>query len=153
MLSVKPMYASWMTQYGRIDAAFYEAQNYPDTNVSGELSENMDKCSAAVVSIIPFFSGASFHVKFEFVPKIDLTPRVTYHPMIPNDSEVFDFVANGDLGKLITALEQGTTSLNVRDEEGRSLLRVSPLKTRDWQTLTSISMPACVCSHIYVNIF
>lgn len=54
-----------------------------------------------------------------------LAPVVSFHAIIPNDSEVFDVVRHGDVDGLQRLLEVGNASLTDCDEDGHSLLWVS----------------------------
>jgi hypothetical protein len=112
-----------MTRYGRIEVSFSTISNgitVPDEDSLGII----DEAFTARVAIVPCVCRR-FRVIFDFNPTIDLTPKITYQAIIPNSSEVFKIVASGNVEELIKTLNLGTTSLTVRDEEGRSLLNVS----------------------------
>ncbi|KAL9620343.1 MAG: hypothetical protein Q9160_005142 [Pyrenula sp. 1 TL-2023] len=53
------------------------------------------------------------------------SPTISFHAMIPNDSQIFDLVRRGDVDHMIKLLEGGLASLNDCDEDGHSLLWVS----------------------------
>ena len=57
------------------------------------------------------------------------TPTLTFHAMIPDDSEVFRVVQGGSVKRLKKLLSSGAASLGDCDPEGRSLLNVSPQST------------------------
>jgi hypothetical protein len=86
----------------------------------------LDEAFAAKVTIVPnSYRIRSLRVIFDFPPILNPIPKITYQAMIPNDSEVFQIIASGQVEKLIEALDVGSISLTDRDEEGRSLLNVS----------------------------
>jgi hypothetical protein len=114
-----------MTRYGRINASFSTISN-GNTATDEDPLGITDEAFAARVAIVPCVCRKiPFRVIFDFNPTIDLTPKITYQAIIPNSSEVFEIVASGNIEELIKALNSCTTSLTVRDEEGRSLLHVS----------------------------
>jgi len=124
------------TPHGRIDISIWNVSNISHISTI----ENGDKCSAvdiaATVTISPDkLKKSSFRIEFEFTPLLDPLAKITYQPIIPNESAVFEIVQTGSVRQLIQLIEakkeraeSGPASLAVRDEEGRSLLNVSLLK-------------------------
>lgn len=55
-----------------------------------------------------------------------LRPTVSFSAILPNGSEVFRKVKNGDLDGLRQMLAEGTASLSDCNERGNSLLTVCP---------------------------
>ena len=53
------------------------------------------------------------------------TSTLTFHAIVPDDSEVFRVVEGGSVRKLKKLLDSGTASLGDCDSMGRSLLNVS----------------------------
>jgi hypothetical protein len=51
--------------------------------------------------------------------------ELTYQAMVPNDSEIWNIIEDGDVEALKKALVMQTASLTDRDENGRSYLSVS----------------------------
>jgi hypothetical protein len=122
---VSRRYASWSTQYGRVDAFFWTTSSSTSV-IDEDIRETLNEVFAAKVTIVPNLCRTrSLRIIFDFPPILDPIPKITYQAMIPNDSDVFRIVASGQVEKLIAALDLGSTSLTDRDEEGRSLLNVS----------------------------
>lgn len=62
------------------------------------------------------FTGSGFN---------SLDPILWFHPVVPDNAEIFDAVENGNLDKMLELLNAGKASLRDCDSEGRSLLNVS----------------------------
>lgn len=135
----------WATPYGRVEASFWTVSNGFHLGPAGEdIDEATDKALAARVAIVPTRTVASsFRIVFDFTPRLDPLAKITYQAMIQNDSEVFDFVRNDQVTKLVEALQKGTASLNDRDEQGRSLLNVSLHEASIFRVISDARIVCC----------
>ena len=122
-------HSSWNTSYGRIFASFRTHTVDSDVQAVDADVAAMDQAFSARIAIAPKITGrSSSYIVFDFasnVASIDLSMKLTYFPMVPNDSKVFTIVRDGEVHQLVEAFEEGYASLNDRDEQGRSLLKVS----------------------------
>lgn len=122
--------SAWNTSYGRIYASF--RAHSVDSGVQADDADvvgAVDQAFSARIAIVPKTTGtSSSYIVFDFASNaasIDLSVKLTYFPMVPNDSRVFTIVRDGEIDQLVEAFEEGYASLNDRDEQGRSLLNVS----------------------------
>ena len=123
-------HSSWNTPYGRIHATVYVYMVDSDEQATdADLANMIEQTSSTRVAVVPTITGVpSSYMVFEFIStgaSIDLPVNLTYSPMIPNDSDIFTIIRDGEVHQLIKAFEEGHASLNDRDEQGRSLLNVS----------------------------
>ncbi len=119
-----PRCGTWRTPYGRVLAFFWKTQNSSKRRSNGEelIAQNS---IAAKIAIYPGDMGSGpFEIVLNLDPRLNPSAIITYHAMIPNNSEVFKIIKLGELEELLRALEAKTVSLTDRDEDGRSLLNV-----------------------------
>ena len=119
----------WINPYWKIEAFILDvtdsSNDDPDTGNNRETSE---KGFMANIKIVPRdFGASSFRIICDLNPRLNPSTQITYQAILPDDSEIFNIIASGQLQKLLASLENGTASLTDRDEEGRSLLHVSYL--------------------------
>ena len=81
-------------------------------------------------------------------------PALSVSAILPEDSEVFRLIREGDLKGLIQSLSLRKAFLTDRDTDGRCLLYVSidkPVRCGDLSKISPNSMLSMQCSQIYVN--
>jgi hypothetical protein len=117
-----------MTHYGLVQISCW--QNYSDYDQEASVDtpsktlDNWEERSGGSIAIMPGGKKPSFRVVAEFATYPSPINRITYHPVISSDSKIFKIVIEGDVETLMKELNDHKISLNVRDEKGRSLLRV-----------------------------
>lgn len=82
-----------------------------------------------LLSFLQRFSGSGF---------TSINPTLSFHALLPNDSEIFCAIEDGDLLTLLRILNDKEASLTDCDTEGRSLLSVShrvPIRDCDLRSL------------------
>ena len=92
----------------------------------------LETCSALNVQHLSKGSGISafFGERDNIDHVTTLCPAVTAYNQVSNDSEVFQITRKDSLDDLLRMLAIGEASIRDCDEEGRSLLLVSPLATQ-----------------------
>ena len=117
----------WLTPDGIVLASSWAmpAENAQSKNPRMTTKTSSDTVAARLV-IMPHNIGETpFHVVFDFIPRLNLSARVTYQAVLPTNAKVFRIASAGRPEQLLGLLRKGTASLNDRDEYGRSLLGVS----------------------------
>ena len=122
--------SSWMTSHGIMHATFLtRSTNRGMHDADIDSASSMEGPFSGRIALVPERTGTPLScIIFNFASitgSTNLSMNLTYYPMIPNSSRIFEIVNAGDLQGLIEALENGDASLNDRDEQGRSLLNVS----------------------------
>ena len=83
------------------------------------------------ISILPRKSTKRAKISVHFLQRFigsgfnSLDPILWFHPVVPDNAEIFGAVENGNLDKMLELLNAGKASLRDCDSEGRSLLNVS----------------------------
>ena len=113
----------------RLDAIF-RTMILPDAE--DQDAESADEAFAAKLLITPVSAPTSnIQIVIDIASKtyhdrtMYLTPTLTFHAIVPDDSEVFRVVEGGSVRKLKKLLDSRTASLGDCDSMGRSLLHVS----------------------------
>ena len=75
-------------------------------------------------SIRPTKISASFEQRITSLGFDCPHPRLSFHPIVPGDAEIFTAVKEGDMDWMLELLNTGKASLRDCDPEGRSLLHV-----------------------------
>jgi hypothetical protein len=115
--------AAQITPYWMVEASFWIYQNNSHPDFANDRI-GTGRVVSARIAIVPR-EVAPFRIVFDFTPHLSLPTTITYQPIVRNDSEVFRIVESGQVSALKQAIEQGTASLEDRDEQGRPLLYVS----------------------------
>lgn len=96
----------------------------------GKPEQEVEDIFEGTVSLIPKRTDRQTKISASFFQRVtkhgffSLSPRLSFCAIIPDNSEIFALVENGDLKGIINHLQQGKTSLSDCDSEGRSLLNV-----------------------------
>ena len=92
-------------------------------------SEFRETTNEKIVTITPNFLRKTFELRFlNHLGRISRT--LSTYPILKNDAPIFNICSNGDLQSLQMALSNGNVSPFAMDEEGWSLLHVSPLPSQ-----------------------
>lgn len=92
--------------------------------------EREEEAFEGIVTFLPTTSTSRTMITASFVQNVAkgrhyaLPPTISFHAMIPDDSEVFRVCEKGELRELISLLNDGSASLTDCDTKGRSLLNV-----------------------------
>jgi hypothetical protein len=109
-----------------VEASFWIYQNPYRPDVANDRIGTA-RVDSARIAIVPR-ETAIFRIVFDFTPQLSqlsLPTRISYQPIVRNDSQVFRIVESGQVSALQQVIEKGTASLGVRDEQGLPLLYVS----------------------------
>jgi len=118
-------HGTWRTSYGRILVSLEQAKHLSEhTSVHEDFSRQGAHTARVVIhpnsSCVP-----PYRIVLDLNLSLNPSAKITYQETIPNASEVFSIIEQGQLDDLLRALEDRTARLTDRDEEGRSLLNVS----------------------------
>lgn len=82
------------------------------------------------ISLLPTHSTKPVKISASFIQQLTCSgfsspyPRLAFHPIVPEDAEIFHAVNHGDVSRMVELLDCGEASLLDCDSEGRSLLSV-----------------------------
>ena len=83
------------------------------------------------ISILPRKSTKRAKISAYFLQRLtgsgfhSLNPMLSFHPIVPDNAEIFDAVKTGKVNMMLELFNAGKASLRDCDSEGRSLLNVS----------------------------
>ena len=83
------------------------------------------------ISILPRQSTKQAKISAYFLQRLtgsgfhSLNPMLSFHPIVPDNAEIFDAVKTGDVDMILKLFNADKASLRDCDSEGRSLLNVS----------------------------
>lgn len=119
---------SWTLQDVRLDAFF---KNIALQDAEDQGTKSADEAFAAKLLFTPISASlSSSKIVINLASRIYrnntvyLTPTLTFHAMIPDDSEIFRVVKRGSVRKLKKLVSSGAASLGDCDSMGRSLVNV-----------------------------
>lgn len=105
--------------------------NQGETNIlAGKPDQEVEDIFEGIVSFIPKKTDWRTKISTSFFQRLtkdgffSLSPRLSFCAIIPDSSEIFVLVKDGDLKGIINHLQQGKASLSDCDSEGRTLLNV-----------------------------
>lgn len=93
--------------------------------------ENVIETFAGSLILMPTTKKRRMKIQAFFVQNVmkngaySISPTLSFHAIVPLNSEVFRLIRQGDLTSLILLFEKGLASLTDCDPDGRSLLSVS----------------------------
>jgi hypothetical protein len=118
--------ATWYTQYGRLDLLFWTTGPEPaNENETGKTNRLASTSCARIDLFTKSITKSSMVINLDFNQANSIPFELTYQAMVPNDSEIWNIIEDGDVEALKKALVMQTASLTDRDENGRSYLSVS----------------------------
>lgn len=84
------------------------------------------------ISILPNTDPRQFKISVSFLQRLTssgfscVNPGLLFHPVVPEDAEIFKAVTAGDVDRMLELFNTGNASLRDCDVAGRSLLHVCP---------------------------
>lgn len=132
----KATFQNYVTNTGAVSVQVKRRRliNNADQGEDDILTRNVDEAVQEVfegtVSFIPSRTTCRTKISTSFFQRstnngyFSLKPRLSFCAIIPDNSEIFALISNGDLEGIINHLQQGKGSLSDCDSEGRTLLNV-----------------------------
>lgn len=111
----------------------------PQTKLEVE-EQVVTEAFAGTLTLLPQTTTKRMKVRAFFTQKVmrsgafSFSPVLSFHAIIPDDSEVFRLVEGGDIEGLTKLLQRRSASLTDCDTKGRSLLGVRfPIPNHGWR--------------------
>ncbi len=103
----------------------FDGANAQDENMRNETIEVFEGNVTFIPNSVPSTSvSVSFQQRLTHEGSLLGKPTISFSATLPDNSEVFLRVRNGDMEGLVKLLAEGAASLTDRDSKGRSLLNV-----------------------------